>query len=581
MKKYILFIFVTVALFSAKAQKPVVYDYSQEVMYAHLNATLFFPGEYLNYKLYCLDKEKNKLSSLSTIAYVELIGASKETVFKHRVRLEDGKGFSDFFIPTTLPSGNYKVVAYTQWMQNTGVADVFIADVQVINPYLSEKLKTTKSTPLKYTLNTKLHFQNSNKEHKTYAKIDVKLDKNTFGKREKVAALLVNNIAELGYGSYSISVRKVDEIPTFETPKAQIINKENFRKNGLLTPNAMLAPEREGYFLKGKILNTSTKIPASNIDVAISIPGDDFYFSVATTKLDGTFSFTIDPDFPGTSAILQVLDKQNYLYSIYVHENEAVDYSSLDFDDFEIASSLENSIINRSVYNQIENGYYSVKPDTLIAVAPSNSFVRYEKGVTYNLDHFKRFPTMTEVFTEIMKIVYTAKGNDGAKVVKVVERKFAKPTDDLAMLFIDGVFIPDHAAFLAFDALKVDKIKFVRNGYVFGKTDYQGVILVTTKNKDYKPSNGHSFCKENELFLPNTQKQYFQQSYDDVTSETLNRIPDYRLQLLWQPNMELKSVEEKVEFYTSDVDGIYKIALEGFTRNGTPISSETYFTVTN
>lgn len=581
MKKYLIFICVTVALLSAKAQESTVYNYSQEVMYAHLNTTLLFPGEYLNYKLYCLDKEKNTLSSLSTIAYVELIGASKETVFKHRVLLENGEGFSDFFVPTTLPSGNYKVVAYTQWMQNTGVADVFIADVKVINPYLSEKLKTTKSTPLKYTLDTKLHSQNSNKEHTTFSKIDVKLDKNTFGKREKVAASLVNNIAELGYGSYSISVRKVDEIPTFDTPKAQIINKENFRKNGLLKPNAMLAPESEGYFLTGKILNKSTKIPVPNIDVAISIPGEDFYFSVATTKLDGTFNFTVDPDFPGTSAILQVLGKQKDLCSVIVNENEAVDYSSLNFDDFEIASSLENSIVNRSVYNQIENGYYSVKPDTLIASRPSNSFVRYEKGVTYKLDDFKRFPTMTEVFTEIIKIVYTAKDKDGSKVVKVVERKFAKPTDDLAMLFIDGVFIPDHAAFLAFDALQVDKIKFIRNGYVFGKTDYQGVILVTTKNKDYKPSNGNSFYKESKLFLPNTQKQYFQQSYDEVTSETLNRIPDYRLQLLWQPDLELKSVEGKLEFYTSDVEGTYKIALEGFAKNGAPISSETYFTVTN
>jgi hypothetical protein len=251
----------------------------------------------------------------------------------------------------------------------------------------------------------------------------------------------------------------------------------------------------------------------------------------------------------------------------------------LSFKDFEIDASLKGAITKRSVYNQIENGYYSVKPDTITAMVPANSFVRYEKGITYNLDDYTRFPTMTEVIVEIMKTVYTANDTDGNKVVKVVEREFARPTQDNALLFIDGVFIEDHADFLAFDALQVDRVKFIRNGYVFGKTDYQGVVLVTTKDQNFKPDQSLGSLKEIDLFVPNVQKQYFNQQYAQETAKISNRIPDYRLQLLWQPTINIDFRELPFEFYTSDVAGTYEIVLEGFTNNGTPISSIANFEV--
>ncbi len=579
MKKYFTLVFALVVLTSLKGQQNTVYNFPQEKMYAHLNTSLLFPGESLFYKLYCLDKEKNNLSSLSTIAYVELLGASNEIVFKHRILLKDGTGFNDFFIPTTIPSGNYKFIAYTQWMQNTGLADVFEADVKVINPYLNEKLTTTNNQAT--GVNTRI-LNATNEENKTvtsFDKIAIELDKSSYNTREKVRLKLKSNIAELGYGTYSLSVRKVDEIPSFNMHKAAFLSSNIPKKNGILNPNKMLPPETEGYFLTGKVLLKAEEIPVADVDVSISIPGKDFYFTATTTGVDGGFSFIVDPEFPSESAIIQVLGENKDRYSIVLDTQPVADYSSLSFSDFEIDVSAKKAIVKRSVYNQIENGYYTVKPDTLKSINPANSFVRYEKGVTYNLDDYTRFPTMTEVFTEIMKIVYTTNDKKGNKVVKVVERKFGKATNDIAMLFIDGVFIPDHTTFLAFDATKVDYIKFIRNGYVFGQTDYQGVVLVTTQEKNYIPEDNESYITANELFVPKKQKQYFKQIYDTETAATLKRIPDYRLQLLWQPEFELKTFQQELNLFTSDIAGDYKVVLEGFTRSGNPISSETYFSV--
>ena len=46
----------------------------QEKIFVHYNTNLLFSGEYLYYRVYCFTANSNKLSEISKIAYVELIG---------------------------------------------------------------------------------------------------------------------------------------------------------------------------------------------------------------------------------------------------------------------------------------------------------------------------------------------------------------------------------------------------------------------------------------------------------------------------------------------------------------------------
>ena len=88
----------------------------KENIFVHYNTSLLFAGEYLYYKVYCLNATHNQLSKLSKVAYVELISEDKQKVFRHKISLKNGLGQGDFFISTSIPSGNYKIIAYTQWM---------------------------------------------------------------------------------------------------------------------------------------------------------------------------------------------------------------------------------------------------------------------------------------------------------------------------------------------------------------------------------------------------------------------------------------------------------------------------------
>jgi hypothetical protein len=107
----------------------------KETVYIHHNDSFLLAGEYLYYKLYCLNAENNRPSDVSKIAYVELVGKDKQPIFKHKIKLRSGLGQGDFFIPTTIPSGNYKLIGYTQWMRNIGQKHFFISDITIVNPY--------------------------------------------------------------------------------------------------------------------------------------------------------------------------------------------------------------------------------------------------------------------------------------------------------------------------------------------------------------------------------------------------------------------------------------------------------------
>ena len=107
---------------------------------------------------------------------------------------------------------------------------------------------------------------------------------------------------------------------------------------------------------------------------------------------------------------------------------------------------------------------------------------------------------------------------------------------------------------------------------MFGAQRYQGVIRVTTFKNDYKPYSDHIL--ETALLKPSEEKNYYHPEY---TTNTHKRIPDYRTQLLWEPQLNTKT--GTISFFTSDIAGTFELIIEGCTKDGTPVYERTYFTV--
>ncbi|QYA26361.1 hypothetical protein G3I01_12875 [Gramella sp. MT6] len=124
------------------------------------------------------------------------------------------------------------------------------------------------------------------------------------------------------------------------------------------------------------------------------------------------------------------------------------------------------------------------------------------------------------------------------------------------------------------DAKLIEKIIIVRDKYFYGPEVFQGIIMVETI-KEGTPD----FKADHTLDMVQTEpsKVYYSPDYSSAEKKAqLSRIPDYRPQLFWQPELKQNSFE----FFTSDLTGIFKIKVEGFQKNGKGISIEKTFKVT-
>jgi hypothetical protein len=120
----------------------------EEKLFVHTDKEVYVNGELLWFKLYNVDATTNQPINLSKVAYVEILDFKNNPVLQAKVALKSGSGNGSMFIPVTISSGNYKLRAYTNWMQNAGSALFFEKQITLINPHQApEKKARNKDNP--------------------------------------------------------------------------------------------------------------------------------------------------------------------------------------------------------------------------------------------------------------------------------------------------------------------------------------------------------------------------------------------------------------------------------------------------
>jgi len=322
----------------------------------------------------------------------------------------------------------------------------------------------------------------------------------------------------------------------------------------------------------------SNKLDLANTKVALSIPGEQFFLRIANTDSNGNFYFNIDQSFTSDLAKIQVLDSNLEDYKVGINRNNSVDYNMSSFDNFRIDSSMKSMIEERSVHNQIENAFYTKKPDTIKTVDMSNLFNGI-KTLEYNLDDYTRFKTVKETFIEVLEYARLRRNPDNKYELGVLGYKPYENFDGTPLLIIDGLLVQDPTDFVeSYDSRKIDKIKIIRDQYFLGSKSYKGVIMIETFEKDYIENYNPEYLKEIKLKSIETPKNYFKQTYDKA-SKDYEDIPDFRYQLLWEPHKYMNKSSETLSFYTSDVTGTFEILIQGFSEDIQPISIRKTFIV--
>lgn len=110
----------------------------QEKIYLHTDKEMYLSGENIWYKAYLLDAVKHLPSDKSHFLYTELIDEQDNIVQRQKLHKDSVGYYGNLSLPKNLPSGRYRIRAYTIWMENAPEDYFFRKIVTVHNPYASE-----------------------------------------------------------------------------------------------------------------------------------------------------------------------------------------------------------------------------------------------------------------------------------------------------------------------------------------------------------------------------------------------------------------------------------------------------------
>ncbi|MGI9547093.1 MAG: hypothetical protein ACR2MM_07645 [Flavobacteriaceae bacterium] len=549
----------------------------QEGVYLHQNSTLLFAGERLYFKVYCLNLDSNGLSELSKIAYVSLIDENLQPVFRQKIRLVNGTGQGDFSIPAEVQTGSYKLIGYTSWMLSRPAKQFFESDLIIINPYkataesLLEKqpqdsipadsLRPIPDTPIPVKMLRNISGENL---------ISVAINRASFAKRSAVQVDIRALKASANNGSYSMTVRKVDSMfPSVgETAVSFWMDKSNTRIPGSAT--SQVIPEIRGELFSGRVVSEAngTAIPGKR--VVLSLPGDPYIMDLAHTDKEGRFYFNLDTPVNSTNAIFQIFDENREAYILNLDEHRVPDFGSLEFPSFTLNNRLESRILQRSINNQIENAYAIAKSDTVVKPKEDIPFYRnYQQE--FFLDDYTRFNTLRETMVEIIDNAWIDENGDDDPTFGVrpfdgyLDAGLLKP-----IVFMDGLLIQDHKDIVNYNSKEVRRIFISQDRYLMGPSVFQGLVALETKSGEFYESFYREFLINRELFRPEAKRAYFFENHGG--ERATDRLPDFRYQLYWNPKLTLSDKSTSIQFYTSDIKGIFEIELKGYSVLGEPVS---------
>jgi len=558
--KHILLLFVLINTQLSSAQQTVTLD---ETIFIHTNAATLISGETLLYKVYCLKSSDKTPSGISKVAYVELVDDNKKSVFKTKISLENASGQGDYFIPTTLKTGTYKLIGYTNWMLNKPFSELFQLNINIINPYKVDEKTASQNIFAGNTNTTAESLKNEN--------VTLNLNKKIFSNRELVDLKIKSSNANYTNGTYSLSVRKLDNIPAQNQISAVDFAAGNAYLAVLDLKNEnqkIILPEVRGEIISGKISAKNNSDKIDNISVGLSIPGKSFAFKVVQTDKNGNFIFNVNQTFYSSNIILQIIDEKANNYELTVNNAPEIDYTKVSFEkDAKLSYTIKESLLERSISSQVENAYFHKKVDN-IEKTPTVEPFYYPLTKEYLLDDYTRFKTLKETITEVAVEAYS-KQKDDKLYLHVNDPSVFPQLPNPALVLVDGLYLENQNDLLTYNMKNVYKIEIIVGRYYVGAKSFNGLISFTTFDKDFKSTQTGSFIAKPTILRPQPKKIYNKVKYENTADN--ERIPDFRNQLFWNPDVQLNQ-DSETSFYTSDLSGTFEIRLEGFTKSGIPVS---------
>ena len=174
---------------------------------------------------------------------------------------------------------------------------------------------------------------------------------------------------------------------------------------------------------------------------------------------------------------------------------------------------------------------------------------------------------MQEVFFELLPgiIIRPVKSGYEMRITNPLTGVFyAEPP----LVMIDGIIINDLNVLADLDPELVEKIEVVKTPYLTGNLILHGIVNVITKTGDFSAVSMPEYAVMLPYKVVEEVPTFMAPDYSSPET-VMNRIPDLRNTLYWNPLVKTNAAGEAVlDFLTSDLPGKYLIVVNGISGSG-------------
>ncbi|MDO1447935.1 carboxypeptidase-like regulatory domain-containing protein [Rhodocytophaga aerolata] len=115
---------------------------AEQKIYLHLDKNFYVSGEMLWYSAYLVDASSHGLYPESQVAYIDLISPEGKQINQQKIKVIDGRAAGNLALPTLLPTGVYRLRAYTNWMQNAAPDYFFDKPIEIYHIHQKQPIAT-------------------------------------------------------------------------------------------------------------------------------------------------------------------------------------------------------------------------------------------------------------------------------------------------------------------------------------------------------------------------------------------------------------------------------------------------------
>lgn len=508
-----------------------------ERVYVVTDRLSYLSGDRVWCSLFCLD-ESGQLSLRSAVAYVELISI-EGTGAEAKMALLGGRGCGELVLPPQLPTGNYRLVAYTAFEGSEG-ALLGSRVISVYNPFSLARVKGGVEVSAAPVISPEVADLSDGIQVSVPSRI----------RMERPFTLVVNGVAS----DLAVSVYCLDGLD--QVPASTL---ETFLQSFPLQAQHQAAWEYDGEVIRG----TVSGAPEGSVAILSSAGApDDTYFS--QVEPDGTVRFATGNIYGDREMVCAVPDAGDQvrirLESPFLHP------SGGEIPALGLHESQYTALIGRKNALSTLSG-----ADTLYTFLPRRedlllSGVSWER---YHLDDYNRFHTVQEIVVEILPTVRLRR--DHLEVSVSDGTQSTHRFKDKVLVMMDGVVISDLQLLLNLDAMLLEDVYVCTEPIVSGYLSYDGVVNFVSKKNYVKALN----FPENVYVL-----DFKGVSYPLAYLGAAPKGRDVRRLLYWNPVLKIKAGETvRIPLVSPAYEGKFCVVAEGLSATGRAVRALSVFEV--